>query len=97
MPTYEYHCLACKHRFDEFLAIKDRSTPEKKACSECGKKKVKQGFFTPPVGGHDATVKPDSNFKEILNSMKNNGAVPKEFHDNLDRAANRDGRSYKTQ
>lgn len=97
MPTYEYHCTSCGYRFDEFLKMKDRGKPEKRACTECGEKKIKQGFFTPPVGGTDATLKPSSDFKEILNSVKHNGAVPKKFHDNIDRAANRDGRSYRTQ
>jgi len=97
MPTYEYHCISCGHRFDEFLAMKDRGKPEKKACTVCGEKKIKQGFFTPPVGGCDATLKPSSDFKEIINKMKHNGLVPPKYHDNLDRAANRDGRSYKTQ
>jgi len=97
MPTYEYQCKSCGYRFDEFLMMKDRRKPEKKPCPECGEKTVKQGFFTPPVGGHDATLKPSSDFKELINSVKNNGAVPKRYHDNLDRAANRDGRSYRTQ
>ena len=77
--------------------MKDRGKPEKKACSECGEKTIKQGYFTPPVGGADATLGPSSDFKEIINNMKHGGHVPKRYHDNLDRAANRDGRSYKTQ
>ena len=97
MPTYEYHCTSCGYRFDEFLMIKDRGKPEKRACTQCGEKKIKQGFFTPPVGGTDSSLKPTPEFKEVLNRMKNNGMVPPKYHDNLDRAANRDGRSYKTQ
>jgi putative FmdB family regulatory protein len=34
MPTYEYACRACKHRFEEFQSIK--ASPLKK-CPECGK------------------------------------------------------------
>ena len=97
MPTYEYHCTSCGYRFDEFLAMKDRGKPEKRACTQCGEQKIKQGFFTPPVGGTDSSLKPTPEFKEVLNRMKNNGMVPPKYHDNLDRAANRDGRSYKTQ
>ena len=97
MPTYEYYCKSCEHRFDEFLMIKDRGKPEKKPCPACGEKTVKQGYFTPPVGGCDATLKPNSDFKEMINSIKNNGAVPKRYHENLDKSADMSGRSYKTQ
>lgn len=34
MPTYEYACKSCGHRFDEFQSIK--AAPLKK-CPECGK------------------------------------------------------------
>jgi len=88
MPTYEYHCTSCGYRFDEFLKMKDRGKPEKRACTECGEKKIKQGFFTPPVGGADATLKPSSDFKEILNNMKHGGHVPKKYHDKLDDSIN---------
>ena len=97
MPTYEYHCKACKHRFDEFLMLKDRTKPTRKPCPECGEKEVKQGFFTAPVGGYDANLKPQAGFKDIIDSIKNNGSVPKKYHDNLDRAANRTGGRLKTQ
>ncbi len=39
MPTYEYHCDACSHDFEEFQYIKDE--PLKK-CPECGKKKLRR-------------------------------------------------------
>ncbi len=34
MPTYEYECSSCGHRFEVFQSIKDR--PRRK-CPECGK------------------------------------------------------------
>jgi putative FmdB family regulatory protein len=34
MPTYEYECRSCKHRFEEFQSITDE--PIKK-CPKCGK------------------------------------------------------------
>ena len=34
MPTYEYECKSCKHRFEEFQSITDE--PIKK-CPRCGK------------------------------------------------------------
>jgi putative FmdB family regulatory protein len=39
MPTYEYQCEACGHKFDRFQSIK--AEPIKK-CPECGKNKVKR-------------------------------------------------------
>jgi putative FmdB family regulatory protein len=43
MPTYEYVCDACDHKFELFQSIKDE--PIKK-CPECGKKKVRRLFGT---------------------------------------------------
>ncbi len=97
MPTYEYYCKSCEHRFDEFLMIKDRGKPERKPCPKCGEKEVKQGFFTAPVGGYDSNLKPQGGFKDIIDSIKNNGSVPKKYHENLDKAANRTGGRLKTQ
>ena len=34
MPTYEYECKSCGHRFDVFQAISDDPV---KNCTECGK------------------------------------------------------------
>jgi putative FmdB family regulatory protein len=39
MPTYEYECTACGHKFEKFHSIK--ATPIKK-CPECAKPKVKR-------------------------------------------------------
>jgi putative FmdB family regulatory protein len=43
MPTYEYHCDACEHNFDEFQSINDK--PLKK-CPVCGKPKLRRVFGT---------------------------------------------------
>jgi len=43
MPTYEYHCDACEHNFDEFQSMSEE--PLKK-CPECGKKKLRRIFGT---------------------------------------------------
>ncbi len=43
MPTYEYHCDACEHHFDEFQAMSDK--PLKK-CPQCGKPKLRRVFGT---------------------------------------------------
>jgi putative FmdB family regulatory protein len=41
MPTYEYHCDACEHGFDEFQSMSD--APLKK-CPKCGKRKLRRVF-----------------------------------------------------
>src|SRR5947207_2106004 len=43
MPTYEYHCDACEHHFDEFQSMSDK--PLKK-CPQCGKPKLRRIFGT---------------------------------------------------
>lgn len=39
MPTYEYACEACGHKFEEFQSITAKPTTK---CPKCGKKKVKR-------------------------------------------------------
>ncbi|MBK35270.1 MAG: FmdB family transcriptional regulator [Gemmatimonadetes bacterium] len=39
MPTYEYECQSCEHRFDEFQSI--TAKPLKK-CPECGRLKLQR-------------------------------------------------------
>src|SRR5260221_10349195 len=43
MPTYEYHCDACEHDFEDFHSIMDK--PLKK-CPACGKLKLRRLFGT---------------------------------------------------
>jgi putative FmdB family regulatory protein len=43
MPTYDYQCDACDHKFELFQSIKD--SPKKK-CPECGKPKLRRLFGT---------------------------------------------------
>jgi putative FmdB family regulatory protein len=43
MPTYEYECEGCGHRFDEFQSFKDE--PLKK-CPACGKETLRRLFGT---------------------------------------------------
>ncbi len=39
MPTYEYQCGACRHRFEAFQSIKARPI---RLCPACGRRKVKR-------------------------------------------------------
>ncbi len=43
MPTYDYQCSACGHRFERFESINDDAP---KACEKCGKKKAKRMLGT---------------------------------------------------
>ena len=43
MPTYEYHCDACEHNFDEFQSMSE--APLKK-CPKCKKSKLRRVFGT---------------------------------------------------
>lgn len=48
MPTYEYECQACVHRFEEFQSI---MAVHLVVCPKCKKKKLKRLFGTgsPPL------------------------------------------------
>lgn len=41
MPTYEYHCDACDHHFDEFQYMSEEPL---KRCPECKKSKLRRIF-----------------------------------------------------
>lgn len=43
MPTYEYECDACTHRFEEFQSMSDEAL---KKCPKCGKRKLRRLFGT---------------------------------------------------
>lgn len=39
MPTYEYECAACEHRFEDFQSI---TAKPKRRCPKCGKLKLRR-------------------------------------------------------
>ncbi|TWT55129.1 Zinc ribbon domain protein [Rubripirellula amarantea] len=43
MPTYDYECEGCGHKFEEFQGIND---PVLKKCPECKKNKLQRLFGT---------------------------------------------------
>src|SRR3954453_16613254 len=43
MPTYEYECEGCGHRFDEFQSFKDETL---KKCPACSEEKLRRLFGT---------------------------------------------------
>ncbi len=43
MPTYEYLCKACDHRFDHFQSLSEKRL---RKCPECGRPKLERQFGT---------------------------------------------------
>jgi len=43
MPTYDYACSACGHRFERFEGIREGGP---KSCPECGKRKARRRLGT---------------------------------------------------
>ncbi len=43
MPTYDYACAACGHRFERFESIHDEGA---KACPKCGKRRARRRIGT---------------------------------------------------
>jgi len=93
MPNYAFKCEKCDHSFDEMLSLSDRDVPTTKPCPNCKKKKVIRDWSaSKPSLAMDATLTPSkvvgSQFKEVIDRMKNSGQVPKRFHEKLDASAN---------
>ena len=63
MPTYEYQCDACGHRFEKFQSITAAAI---KKCPECGKSKVRRligtgaGLLFKGSGFYITDYRPDS-------------------------------------
>jgi len=93
MPNYAFKCENCDHSFDEMLSLSERDGPIKKPCPKCKKKKVRKDWqASTPSLAMDATMTPQkvvgSQFKEVIDKIKNSGQVPKRFHAKLDSSAN---------
>ena len=86
MPTYDYSCTACGHRFERFESINDDAP---KACPKCGKKRAKRqlgtgaglifkgaGFYTTDSkksSGGDSSEKPKEPEKKSESTDKKKG------------------------
>ena len=63
MPTYEYECSACGHKFEEFQSITAKPITK---CPKCGKKKVKRlisagaGFIFKGSGFYETDYRSDA-------------------------------------
>ena len=91
MPTYEFRCDDCDVLFEEYLSISNRDKPLKCPCPKCSSMGVKRAFESFPTVGYDTTLKPTGEFKEIIDTIKNNGQVPKRFHDRLEASKSMSG------
>lgn len=75
MPTYEYACTACGHKFEEFQSI---SAKPIRKCPECGKNKVQRlisagaGFIFKGSGFYATDYRSDS-YKAAAKSEASNG------------------------
>ena len=68
MPTYEYECLSCKHKFEILQSI---TAKPKTKCPECGKKLRKLisstgGFIFKGAGFYATDYKKTSKSKDSL-------------------------------
>mgnify|MGYP001326710433 FL=1 len=88
MPIYEYKCEKCEHAFEEYLSISNRDKPIEEPCPECGEKHIKRGISETTMGV-DMKMGVPSWFGDKLQKMKE--YTPKRYHDNLDKAGNRNG------
>ncbi|MBV8881798.1 MAG: zinc ribbon domain-containing protein [Planctomycetaceae bacterium] len=84
MPTYDYTCAACGHRFERFESINDDGP---KPCPKCNKKKAKRmlgtgaGLIFKGAGFYTTDYKNKSSGKESSGSASGESdkkAEPKE-------------------
>jgi len=92
MPSYDFICSKCNYKFDEYLSISNRNEPLQQPCPNCLKTEcIRRHYEEFPTVGYDNNLKPSSEFKEIMNMVKNSGQVPKRYHENIDRACEKTG------
>lgn len=91
MPNYAFKCESCDHEFETFLRMADSDKPLKEPCPSCKKKKIVKNWAEQKNSiGYDMTLTPQKlhggAWKEVIDKIKSNGAVPKRYHDRLDNA-----------
>lgn len=74
MPTYEFECEKCKHRFGDILKISERNLPLENPCPNCKEEKCIVSVFSAPAvvspNAIDGLRKPRSDFKERMSQIK---------------------------
>jgi len=75
MPTYEYHCKKCDHRFNLMVRIPLMDAATTEPCPSCNEYQVERNFpsIAPTIG--DAVRlgirRPDEGFKDVLRKIHN--------------------------
>ena len=97
MPNYGFICNGCNHTFDMLLSISDRDNPLKENCPSCGQKKVNKDYGSMKQSlSSDHNLNPNTatggKWNELMSRMKN--GIPKRYHENLDSASKRTGRTW---
>ncbi len=85
MPTYDYVCSACRHRFERFESIRDDGP---KDCPKCGRRKARRllgtgaglifrgsGFYATDYGRPSGTAPADGSGKSRKDGQE--GKEPK--------------------
>jgi putative FmdB family regulatory protein len=74
MPTYEYNCKKCFHRFDRVISMAQRMMPTCAPCPNCSERHVAKSV-TMPLGLVDpirmGRQKVSSGFNDVLQGIKN--------------------------
>lgn len=62
MPTYDFRCQSCGHRFSVFVSISDK---DRVTCTQCGSKEIEQLFTGCSVrtGGDGGSCQIDGGFR----------------------------------
>jgi len=80
MPTYEYECPRCKHRFERFQSIKDKPI---RTCPRCRGRKVKRligsgaGIIFKGSGFYGTDYRSDSYKKDAKKEAARSGSGEK--------------------
>jgi len=75
MPTYDYFCQDCDHRFTEISTVANREEPTKSPCPACGKEQsIKILIGASHIGDVIAlgVRKHPTEFKEVIQKIKSN-------------------------
>jgi putative FmdB family regulatory protein len=75
MPTYDYICSSCQHKFEEILKIAEKEIPNQSPCPNCKKVNcIETVMGAPPIGDpiRLGRKKPSSTYLEKMKIIKKN-------------------------
>lgn len=74
MPTYDYACSKCEHKFEKISKIDSRHEPEFEPCPSCGGEKcVSIALAAPSLVSPfrvDGLIKPKGDFRDRMKQIK---------------------------